>query len=88
MLWSTALQDDRLLGLALQTEQLAGGGALSMRIAIIGAGIAGVTCAYELAADGHRVCVFERRGSVAAKAVSPMPAWSRRAWPCPGRHPA
>ena len=38
-----------------------------MRIAIIGAGIAGVTCAYELAADGHRVCVFERRGSVAAE---------------------
>jgi len=38
------------------------------RIAIIGAGIAGVTCAYELAADGHEVSVFERRGSVAAEA--------------------
>ena len=38
------------------------------RIAIIGAGIAGVTCAYELAADGHEVHVFERRGSVAAEA--------------------
>ena len=39
-----------------------------MRIAIIGAGIAGVTSAYELAADGHQVTVFERRGSVAAEA--------------------
>ena len=34
-----------------------------MRIAIIGAGIAGVTTAYECAADGHQVTVFERRGS-------------------------
>ncbi|MDN3923039.1 FAD-dependent oxidoreductase [Roseateles violae] len=39
-----------------------------MRIAIIGAGIAGVCTAYELAADGHQVSVFERRGSVAAEA--------------------
>lgn len=39
-----------------------------MRIAIIGAGIVGVTTAYELAADGHELTVFERRGSVAAEA--------------------
>lgn len=38
-----------------------------MRIAIVGAGIIGVTTAYELAADGHEVTVFERRGSVAAE---------------------
>ncbi|MBV8501113.1 MAG: FAD-dependent oxidoreductase [Paucibacter sp.] len=38
------------------------------RIAIIGAGIAGVSTALELAADGHEVSVFDRRGSVAAEA--------------------
>ena len=38
-----------------------------MKVAIVGAGIIGVTTAYELAADGHQVTVFERRGSVAAE---------------------
>ncbi|MEO7390721.1 MAG: D-amino acid dehydrogenase [Ramlibacter sp.] len=36
-----------------------------MRVAVIGAGIIGVTTAFELSVDGHEVCVFERRSSVA-----------------------
>ncbi|HEX2545587.1 MAG TPA: D-amino acid dehydrogenase [Ramlibacter sp.] len=36
-----------------------------MRVAIVGAGIIGVTTAYELTADGHEVTVFERHGAAA-----------------------
>ena len=36
-----------------------------MRLAVVGAGIVGVTTAYELAADGHEVAVFERSPAVA-----------------------
>ncbi|MBA2673668.1 D-amino acid dehydrogenase [Ramlibacter sp.] len=36
-----------------------------MKVAIVGAGIIGVTTAYELAADGHEVIVFERHGAAA-----------------------
>jgi D-amino-acid dehydrogenase len=36
-----------------------------MKIAVIGAGIIGVTTAYELGHDGHEVTVFERRGAAA-----------------------
>lgn len=38
-----------------------------MRVAIVGAGLAGVTTAFQLASQGHQVSVFERRGSVASE---------------------
>lgn len=38
-----------------------------MRIAVIGAGLAGVTTAFELTRDGHEVIVYERRGGIAAE---------------------
>lgn len=44
------------------------GATLSRRIAVVGAGLAGVTTAYELAALGAEVQVFERGGSVAEQA--------------------
>lgn len=43
-------------------------GDLNLRIVIVGAGIVGVTTAYELALQGHEVTVYERRGSVASEA--------------------
>ncbi len=63
-----------------------------MRIAVIGAGIAGITTAYELGRDGHDVVVFEQRESVAEEAsfahagllaaglVSPAAAPGLRRW--------
>jgi D-amino-acid dehydrogenase len=38
-----------------------------MRLAVVGAGIVGVTTAFELTAAGHEVTVFERRAGVASE---------------------
>jgi D-amino-acid dehydrogenase len=38
-----------------------------MKIAIVGAGVIGVTTAYELACDGHEVTVFERNSAIAVE---------------------
>ena len=39
-----------------------------MKIAIVGAGIVGVSTAYDLARDGHEVTVFEQRNAAAEEA--------------------
>lgn len=39
-----------------------------MKIAVVGAGIVGVSTAYELASDGHEVAVYDRRSAVAEEA--------------------
>jgi D-amino-acid dehydrogenase len=39
-----------------------------MKIAVVGAGIVGITTAYELARDGHEVTVYERRSAAAEEA--------------------
>ena len=38
-----------------------------MKIAIVGAGVIGITTAYELAKDGHEVTVFERNSAAASE---------------------
>ena len=39
-----------------------------MKIAVIGAGVVGITSAYELARDGHQVSVFEQNAAIAEEA--------------------
>jgi D-amino-acid dehydrogenase len=50
-----------------------------MRVAVIGAGIVGVTTAQALREDGHDVTVFERRGSVATES-----SFANAGWIAPG----
>ncbi len=61
-----------------------------MKIAVIGAGIIGVTTAYELACDGHEVTVLEQRGAAAEESsfaiaglvtTGYLAAWSAQTFP-------
>ena len=52
-----------------------------MKIAVLGAGIAGITTAYELNRDGHEVTVIERE-TEPASFTSYANAGSLRARPC------
>jgi glycine/D-amino acid oxidase-like deaminating enzyme len=52
-----------------------------MKIAIIGAGIIGVTTAYELAADGHEVTVFERHAATSRSRPGRQPRAAGRSGP-------
>ncbi len=54
-----------------------------MRIAVIGAGITGVTTALELALLQHQVTVFERRGAVATQASFALPGLVSACAPLP-----
>jgi D-amino-acid dehydrogenase len=64
-----------------------------MKIAVVGAGIIGITTAYELALDGHEVTVYEKNNSVAelssfatggSLAASLTQAFSHTVWPKSG----
>lgn len=58
-----------------------------MKIAVIGAGIAGVATAHELAALGHEVTVFEHKASVAAEGSFALPGWLAATSPLPWAAP-
>jgi D-amino-acid dehydrogenase len=61
------MRDSRPAGGRQPCQALRRRGDLNLRIAIVGAGIIGVTTAYELTLVGHDVTVFEQRGSVASE---------------------
>lgn len=64
----------------------------SMDIAIVGAGIAGIATAYELAQDGHQVTVYEQHNAVAEGASFANAGWLSptllQPWSTPGWTPS
>jgi D-amino-acid dehydrogenase len=59
-----------------------------MKVAVLGAGIVGVTTAFELATQGHEVSIYDQQGSVAAEAsfahAGVIHASHIQPWPQPG----
>jgi D-amino-acid dehydrogenase len=54
-----------------------------LKIAVVGAGVVGITCAHELSLDGHEVTVFERRSTVAEEASFASGALIAPGWTAP-----
>jgi len=46
-----------------------------LRVAVIGAGVAGIATAWELTTDGHTVSVFDKTGGIAEGASFASPGW-------------
>ena len=58
-----------------------------MKVAVIGAGVVGVTTAYELTLDGHEVTVYERRSTAAEEASFANGSLIAPAWLASLAHP-
>ncbi|MBY0464425.1 MAG: FAD-binding oxidoreductase, partial [Burkholderiales bacterium] len=46
-----------------------------LKVAVIGAGVAGITTAWELTTEGHKVTIFDKAGGIAEGASFGSPGW-------------
>lgn len=58
-----------------------------MKVAVIGAGVIGITTAYELATQGHQVSVFERNGAAAEECSFANTGVASAGYAAPWAHP-
>ena len=58
-----------------------------MKVAVIGAGVIGITTAYELATQGHQVSVFERNGAAAEECSFANTGVASASYAAPWSHP-